>query len=378
MSDVTVLIPFYNSRSFLHKAVQSVFDQSYANWKMILIDDASTDGTLETIQPFLIDDRVTLIKNGENLGQSKSLNKGLEIVDTPFVVQLDSDDWFFPDTLEVLTGEALKMPDQVALIGGNSHIVYEDSNGKPACTIFQKGRSYSDKYDFLFANQSMLPRFYRTAALKEVGGWQTDDPFEGRVLEDRAMQLKLIEKYDFHSVNHLAYNYRRHTGNQTNQISNYVKAVDWFVRDALIRWGDEYEPIFMTFAQGWIKVVLLNPKKPGLEPLRAKDIIDQHQMKAEPKTLFSLIEEKRKLNKADLQTPLMPSPKKLVSLIEEKQLLQYTEKKNVTASSQSIQTPGNQESRQNEKAKKNTDLLKRLNLKAKGIKEANFGTDLNK
>ena len=74
-------------------AIQSAFDQTYENWKLILIDDASTDDYLQSIEKFLKDKRVLLI-NVSNLGQSKSLNKGFEIVDTPYIIQLDSDDLF--------------------------------------------------------------------------------------------------------------------------------------------------------------------------------------------------------------------------------------------------------------------------------------------
>lgn len=115
---VTVLIPSYNPGKYLRNAVESVMNQTYQGWKMVIVDDASTDDSLSTIQDYLSDPRIILIKNKQNLGQSKTQNVGLEQIDTRFTMMLDSDDWFFPDTLEILMNEAESVPDEVGLICG--------------------------------------------------------------------------------------------------------------------------------------------------------------------------------------------------------------------------------------------------------------------
>jgi glycosyltransferase involved in cell wall biosynthesis len=220
-----------------------------------------------------------------NQGQSKSLNTGLKLVETPFVIQLDADDWFFPHTLEVLMKETLTVPDTTAVISGNINLVFEDTiidahlirsfnkqilkrqekrqrhRGVPGKTKVKKGRSFQDRYDFLLANRSVWPRFYRTSALKSIGGWPVDDPYEGRYAEDIRVLFRLIEDYHFHWVDVLLLNHRRHSKNQTNQMEIYRKITEWTVRDALLRWGDEYEPIFNTVEDGWIAVSDLKPKK---------------------------------------------------------------------------------------------------------------------
>jgi glycosyltransferase involved in cell wall biosynthesis len=275
-SEVTVVIPFYNAEKYITRALDSVFKQTYRYWQLILIDDASTDDSVKVVEPYLTDPRVTLVSNPGNMGQAKSLNRGLARVTTPYLVQLDSDDWFVHHTLEVLLREAKNHGEEVAVFGGDCKVVYENEWGERLQTVKLRGRSYTDKYQFMLANQTMLPRFYRTSALRRVGGWSVNDPFQGRVLEDRAIQLKLIEHYHFHSVHETLYHYRRHTDNQTENIATYAKAVEWIVRDALKRWGDEYEPIFIKFAKGWKKVVRLEPKKSGLKPIQVEDMIDEH------------------------------------------------------------------------------------------------------
>ena len=62
------LFPFLTQLLYLSSAIQSIFDQKYKNWKIILIDDASTDDYSPSIQKFLKDKRVMLIKNSDNQG----------------------------------------------------------------------------------------------------------------------------------------------------------------------------------------------------------------------------------------------------------------------------------------------------------------------
>ncbi|MNI30251.1 Glycosyl transferase family 2 [compost metagenome] len=212
---------------------------------------------------YLSDPRVTLIRISENSGQSKAMNAGLHFVKTPYVVQLDSDDWFYPHTLEVLVKEAAHMPEDVGVLSGNIHIVHEDHQGNRIMTEVYKGQNYKDRYDFMLANTSVWPRFYRTAALRSLGGWPTDDPYEGRYLEDKRILYRLIERYRFHWIDQMLYNHRRHMNNQTNQIEIYAEMAEWAVRDALKRWGGEYEPVFLTYGAGWKKVEqLISSKSP--------------------------------------------------------------------------------------------------------------------
>lgn len=253
---VTVLLPTYNAGEYLREALVSVFAQTYTSWQIILIDDASSDNSIFSVKPYLRDPRITLLQNSVNKGQSWSLNRGLERVNTPYTLLLNADDWFYPYTLEVLVKKAEELPARVAVISGNLNMVFEDEKGKVTGNVVWKNRSYDDPYDFLLSNNSLWPRFYRTAALEHVGGWPTDDPLEGRYMEDRIL-LYLIEHYSFHWIDMLLYNHRRHGGNLTNQLDNYNKTIEWAIRDALKRWGDLYEPIFSKRPRNLQKVVKL-------------------------------------------------------------------------------------------------------------------------
>lgn len=242
--DVTVVIASYNPGLYLNKALKSVFNQSYNKWKIILIDDSSTDDSLIENKELIQNPRVTLIRNNENIGKSKSLNKVLSLVDTPYLVELDSDDWFYKKTLKVLVSEAEKATDNIALFGGNLQMVFENKKGSFYYKKKLQGRLPVDGYDYLVYHKDMWPRFYRTSALKSVGGWPIDDPYEGRYLDDFRIILRLIEKYQFKYINETLYGYRRHSNNITNNSTIISDAFKWIIQDTLKRWGNEYRPIF--------------------------------------------------------------------------------------------------------------------------------------
>ena len=96
---ITVLMTVFNGGQYLKKSIQSILDQTYKDFELLTIDDASTDNSLETIKSFH-DDRIRLSSNKENIGQSKSLNIGLKLAKGKYVARIDADDIAFPQWLE--------------------------------------------------------------------------------------------------------------------------------------------------------------------------------------------------------------------------------------------------------------------------------------
>lgn len=249
-SKVTVLTASYNPGHYLKEAVESVRNQTYEHWRHVIVDDASTDSSLTSIQEHLNDPRVTLVKNAKNVGQSKTQNKGLALINTPFTLMLDSDDLLVKDAIECLLEESEIVSDEVALICGKKEVFYYFDHKILGKYIDHNELQYNDRYSFLLQNYVPYPRFYRTDALNAVGGWPTDDPYEGRYLEDRRMDLRLIEKYSFHWMDRLLYRYRKHESTLTSKFDVMNEMIEWNVRDALRRWGDRYDPHF-SMINGW-------------------------------------------------------------------------------------------------------------------------------
>ena len=98
---VTVYMPTYNRSDLLSRAIESVQDQTYSNFELIIVDDCSTDNTEAVVQAYKDrDSRIKYIKNSENLGACASRNKAIRAAQGEFITGLDDDDYFLPDRLE--------------------------------------------------------------------------------------------------------------------------------------------------------------------------------------------------------------------------------------------------------------------------------------
>lgn len=90
---VSIIMPVYNGEKFVEKSIQSVLNQDYGRWELIIINDCSTDNTEEIIREFAINDnRIKILTNEKNSGVAESRNRGLISAKGKFVAFLDSDD----------------------------------------------------------------------------------------------------------------------------------------------------------------------------------------------------------------------------------------------------------------------------------------------
>ena len=98
---VSIIIPTYNTEKFIGLTLQSVQNQSYKNWEIILVDDASTDKTVEIINSFAgKDNRIKLFQLAKNSGNGVARNVALEKATGKYIAYLDADDLWFPSKLE--------------------------------------------------------------------------------------------------------------------------------------------------------------------------------------------------------------------------------------------------------------------------------------
>ena len=97
---VSVIMPSYNTASFIAESIQSVLAQSYKDWELIIVDDCSPDNTDEVVRPYLSDERIKYIKNEKNSGAAVSRNRALREAKGKWIAFLDSDDLWMPDKLK--------------------------------------------------------------------------------------------------------------------------------------------------------------------------------------------------------------------------------------------------------------------------------------
>lgn len=92
----------FNSENYISETINSIINQTYTNWELLLVDDKSTDSTLEVIQPYLNNySNIKLLKNEVNSGAAISRNKGINEAKGDFISFLDADDLWKPNKLEV-------------------------------------------------------------------------------------------------------------------------------------------------------------------------------------------------------------------------------------------------------------------------------------
>lgn len=96
---LSVIMSIYNGERYLREAIDSILGQSFRDFELILIDDASTDSTYEIIKSYQ-DERIVVIQNKKNLGLTKSLNIGLQNAKGTYIARMDADDISLPDRFE--------------------------------------------------------------------------------------------------------------------------------------------------------------------------------------------------------------------------------------------------------------------------------------
>lgn len=99
---VSVIIPTYNAEKFIERTVSSVRKQTYTNWELIIVDDASTDGTVQILENLQrIDSRISIVCFSKNSGgPARPKNFGIKESRGEFVAFLDHDDEWFPEKIE--------------------------------------------------------------------------------------------------------------------------------------------------------------------------------------------------------------------------------------------------------------------------------------
>lgn len=125
MPHFSVIMPLYNKAPYVRKGVESVVEQTFKDWELIVVDNGSTDGSGEIVSEFS-DSRIRMIRLEENIGPGAARNRGVAESTAPRICFLDADDWWEPTFLEEMAGLIERHPD-AGIYGTGYYIV---KNGK--------------------------------------------------------------------------------------------------------------------------------------------------------------------------------------------------------------------------------------------------------
>lgn len=118
MPAISVVMPVYNTKEYVGKAIESILNQTFRDYEFLIIDNGSTDGSGMVIDTYAArDSRIQVLRNKENVFISEARNKALEHVTGEYLYLIDSDDWVLPDMLEVMYSRAKEYSAQYVVAG---------------------------------------------------------------------------------------------------------------------------------------------------------------------------------------------------------------------------------------------------------------------
>ena len=197
---ISVILPVYNRENKVLNAIESVLSQSYSDWELILINDNSTDNSLEVLNSYK-DERIVVSSTPKNVGPAAARNLGISKSKGDFISFLDSDDYYEPEFLK----QSIDLLSQTNNKVGFSWTGYNyvSSSGKKA--QFWKPEKSSDYYrSFLFSlhtgtNSGLM---IKKMVFSKCGYFDDMLP----AAEDTDLLLRIIQKYNFMTINGLLVN----------------------------------------------------------------------------------------------------------------------------------------------------------------------------
>lgn len=126
MPKVTVIMPVYNAQKYIKKAIDSILTQSFQDFELLLIDDCSTDRTMEVVE-CISDKRIRIIHNDKNIGIAQSRNKGIENSRGKYIALMDDDDIAALSRLEKEVNY-LEQHKDIDVVGGRFCVIDENDD----------------------------------------------------------------------------------------------------------------------------------------------------------------------------------------------------------------------------------------------------------
>jgi len=203
---ISVLMPVYNAERYLADAVNSILKQTFTDFELIIINDGSTDESLNILQTYAQqDDRIRLVSR-ENRGLVETLNEGLNLCNAPLIARMDADDISLPERFYEQISFLNKHP-QCVLVG--SRVIIIDADNDEICEM----GDYFDHKDIdngLLNGKGQLVYhpsvMFTKEAIVKVGGYRNAYP----QVEDLDLFIRLAEIGELANIKYPLLKYREH------------------------------------------------------------------------------------------------------------------------------------------------------------------------
>ena len=245
---VSITIPAFNREKYIAECIRSTLAQTYSTIEIIVVDDGSTDRTVEIAQTFTSDPRVRIYKNEKNSGIAKTRNRCVQLARGTYIAPLDSDDiWLDVNKLKSQV-EFLESNPGYALVGGG--IMFIDTDSKPIRKML------FPIYDSIIRNiilqYNPFPHsttLIRRDAILAVGGYTE----EYKTCEDYDLWFKLGTKYKFTNIPKVLAGYRIHGGNITRHTRLTSAAT---VLDLVKKYSSHYKRAYVGITKAYLRLLV--------------------------------------------------------------------------------------------------------------------------
>ncbi|MBO6573237.1 MAG: glycosyltransferase [Balneola sp.] len=193
---VSISTPVYNGQDFLDRSIKSVLAQTYENWELFLIDDGSSDNSVQIIENYLEDNRIKLLRNESNSGIPTTRNKGIENSTGEFIALLDQDDEWLPHKLEKQVSRFLEIDDSFGLIYSNVEVRTDQGILSDQKKEIEPEASIQSNLELMLSRNLITSptAMVKRKALEEVGLFDESIRWGG---DDYDLWIRIAHKYMF-------------------------------------------------------------------------------------------------------------------------------------------------------------------------------------
>ena len=229
---VDILMCTYNGEDFIEQQIQSILDQTYTDFRLIIVDDISNDQTVEIIEKMMLDDsRIEFHQNEKNLGYFNNFLSSLDFVTSDYLFFADQDDIWLKNKVEIQLADLLKEEENVLMNFSNSFLLYDEINLDAKFASKRNPdnikRYYTSSIDLalknIVAGHTVLIRANQIPRIKDRMSKITD---KNNLYFDYVLTLILLDKGKVKFLNESLVYFRQHP-NSTSTIMrmNYYKYV---------------------------------------------------------------------------------------------------------------------------------------------------------
>lgn len=214
MIELSVILPVFNGEQHLQKAIDSILNQTFSDFELIIINDGSSDRSLDIIKSYN-DKRIVLIDQ-ENKGLAKTLNVGLNIAKGTYIARMDADDIAYPDRFKKQM-LYLKQHPEIKLLGGGIEFI-DDADNSIGIEPAYIGSDFLHKFLFKIGNPFKHPTviFDKEIAV-ELGGF--NETIE-KYMEDYFLWSQIARNYKTDNVRDILLKYRITPGSIMSSIKS--------------------------------------------------------------------------------------------------------------------------------------------------------------